>query len=209
MPAVLLAALMLWTGGCAGGSAKSDSLQIGAGLVKADTSGPITSEAVERLIALKIGETGANGQPVIRSLTLQSESGGTEVDLELNRPFSCHPGALVGTAVTVARLVMSSVYQHPGVANVKIVFYGTGDENDDQDKPAIRIAVSKTAAEAIDWVELSEDNIETLASEYWVEPTVLQNYHEYGSAPITDPAQLQRAAGDSGGAMASREEMTQ
>jgi len=202
-PAVLLAVFTLWSGGCSSGSAKSDPLQLGAGLVKTDTSGPVTSDAVERLIALKVGDKGADGEPVIRSLTVKTESGGTDVHLELNRPVSCHPGALVGTAVTVARLVMSSVYQHPDAGNVSIVFYGAGEGSDSQDTPAVRIAMTRASATAIDWVKLDEDNIGALATEYWVEPSVLQNYHDYGSAPIDDPALLEQAAGGSGDTLAT------
>ena len=189
-----LSLLALIASGCGGsGSAQTGSLDAGTGPATTKNKGPITQDLVQNLIKRKLGDAGVQGQPVIRTVTLTPESGGVTVNMELNRTASCHPGALVGTAVTMAQQVMSAEFLYPDVQKAQLILYGPSEDPKDKDKPAVRIVVTKDAAAKIDWFQFNEQTVAGLVSDYWVEPSVYANYQQYGSAPITDQEKLQAA----------------
>lgn len=190
------ATLGLVGSGCSdSGSAQNNPFDAGTGPITTKTKGPITQDVVEKLITRKLGDAGVQGQPVIRSVTLTPETGGTFVSMELNRTASCHPGALVGTSVTMAQQVMSAIFLYPDVSRTQLTLYGPTEDAKDKDKQAVRILVTKEAASKIDWFQFNESTVASLSSDFWVEPSVLANYQQFGSAPITDPAKLQAANG--------------
>lgn len=190
---VAVALLGFMVSGCGSSSAENNPFDAGTGPVTTKTKGPISENVIENLVTRKLGDAGIQGQPVIRSVTLTPEAGGTFVDMELNRTSSCHPGALVGTAVTMAQQVMSAVFLYPDVSRAQLTLYGTTEDAKDKDKQAVRILVTREAAAKIDWFQFSESTVASLSTEFWVEPGVLANFQQYGSAPITDPAKLQAA----------------
>jgi len=178
---------------CSDDSSSKNTFDIGTGALTTKTKDPISKEAIETLINRKLGDAGVQGQPVIRSITLTPEANGVYVNMELNRTSTCHAGALVGTAVTMAQQTMSAIFRYPDVGRVQLTLYGPTESAADKDKQAVRIMVTKDAAGKIDWFQFTEKTVPTLASEYWIEPAVLANFQQYGSAPITDPALLEQA----------------
>jgi hypothetical protein len=196
---LLTAATFVLAAGAVGCSDSSDdktsSFDIGTGPITNRAKDPISKELVENLVTRKLGDAGAQGQPVIRSITLTPEAGGMYLAIDLNRTASCHAGALVGTSVTMAQQVMSALFRYPDVSRVQMTLYGPTEEFQDKDKQAVRIMVTKESAAKIDWFQFKETTVASLASEYWIEPSVNQSYLQYGSAPITDPALLQEANG--------------
>jgi hypothetical protein len=186
-------ALALVAASCSESSDRTNSFDIGTGPITTLTKDPISKGTVESLVTRKLGDAGAQGQPVIRSVTLTPESDGTFLAIELNRTASCHPGALVGTAVTMSQQIMSAIFRYPDVARMQLTLYGPTENAADKDKQAVRIMITKEAAAKIDWFQFNEKTVAGLATEFWVEPTVLTNYQQYGSAPITDQSKLQEA----------------
>lgn len=190
----IVAAAALAGAGC-GDNGSTSAFDIGTGPVTVKAKDPISREAVETIVTHKLGDAGIQGQPVIRSVTLTPEGTGTFVSIDLNRTSSCHPGALVGTAVNMGQQVMSAVFRYPDVSKVQLTLYGITEEAKDKDTQAVKIMVTKDAANKIDWFQFKEETVGTLASEYWIEPSVLVNYQTYGSAAILDEALRQAANG--------------
>lgn len=192
----IAASLMIFTAaGCGSSAAEGNPFDVGTGPITTKAKGPISREVVQNLITRKLGDSGIQGQPVIRDVTLTPEAGGTFVSMELNRTASCHPGALVGTSVTMSQQVMSAVFLYPDVSRVQLTLYGPTEDVKDKDKQAVRILVTRDAAAKIDWFQFNESTVASLSSEFWVEPSVMANFQQYGSAPITDPTKLQAANG--------------
>lgn len=189
----LAAGLALGIAGCSDSSDKTGNADISTGPITTKAKDPISREAVETLVTRKLGDTALQGQPVIRSVTLTPEGSGKYVAIDLNRTASCHAGALVGTAIGMAQQIMSAAFRYPDVNRVALTLYGPTEDAVDKDKEAVRIMVTKDAAGKIDWFQFNENTVASLSSEYWVEPSVLANFQQYGSAPITDPALLQQA----------------
>jgi len=187
------AALALGIAGCSDSTESTNSFDIGTGPITNRAKEPISKDTVEKLVTRKLGDAGAQGLPVIRSVVLTPEGNGMYLAIDLNRTASCHAGALVGTAVTTAQQIMSALFRYPDVSRIQLTLYGPTEEAKDKDKQAIRIVVTKDAAAKIDWFQFKEATVASLATEYWVEPSVNQSYLQYGSAPITDPALLQQA----------------
>lgn len=188
------AALAIGVGGCSDNSSEStNSFDIGTGPITNRAKDPISRDAVEKLVTRKLGDAGVQGQPVIRSVVLTPEANGTSLTIDLNRTASCHSGALVGSAVTMAQQVMSALFRYPDVSQIQLTLYGPTEAAQDRDKQAVRIVVTKDAAAKIDWFQFKETTVASLATEYWIEPAVKENYLLYGSAVITDPALLQQA----------------
>lgn len=197
---LLLAAMALASAlvafGCSDSNDKTSAFDIGTGAITNKTKDPISKEAIETLVTRKLGDAGIAGQPVIRSLTLTPEAGGVFVNLELNRTASCHAGALVGTAVTMSQQVMSAVFRYPDVNRMQLSLYGTTEEAVDKDKLGVRVMVTKEAAAKIDWFQFKDTTVSTLATEFWVEPSIYANWQQFGAAPIADEAT--RAAANNG-----------
>ncbi len=191
--AAAAACLALVTFGCSDTTERTNSFDIGTGPITTKTKDPISREAVEKLVTRKLGDVGIAGQPVIRSLALAPEPGGVYVSIDLNRTASCHPGQLVGTAVTMAQQVMSAVFLYPDVGRMQLTLYGPTEDAKDKDTMAVRIMVNRESASKIDWFQFRDATVETLATEFWVEPTIYANWKQYGGAAITD-AQQQAAA---------------
>jgi len=182
--------------GCSDGNDKTNAFDIGTGAITTKTKEPISKEAVEALVTRKLGNAGVAGQPVIRAVTLTPEAGGVYVNLELNRTESCHAGALVGTAVTISQQVMSLVFRYPDVSRMQLSLYGTTEEAADKDKLGVRVMVTRETASNIDWFQFKDTTVSTLATEFWVEPSIYANWQQYGADPIADEAT--RAAANNG-----------
>lgn len=186
-------ALALAGAACSESSENNSSFDIGTGPITTKAKDPITKEAVQKLADRKLGDAGAAGQSVVRAITLTPEAAGTSVLIDLNRASSCHAGALVGTGISMAQQMMSAVFRYPDVSKVQVTLFGPTEAPEDLNKPAVRIMVTKDAAAKIDWFQFTEKTVTTLASEYWVEPCVYQNYQQYGGAVITDEGLLSEA----------------
>ncbi|MHB8792937.1 MAG: hypothetical protein ACYC6O_06320 [Thermoleophilia bacterium] len=193
LSAAVAVALVLMASSCSDEKESSNSFDIGTGPITATNKGPISKDVVEKLVARKLGDAGVAGQPVIRSITLTPGATGTDLAIDLNRTASCHSGALVGTAVTMAQQLMSAIFRYPDVSKISLTLYGPTEDLKDKDLPAVKIVVTKDAAAKIDWFQFSELTVGTLATEYWLEPCVEQSYKLYGGATITDPALLEQA----------------
>jgi hypothetical protein len=196
--AVMALATALTAFGCSDSNEKTSAFDIGTGAITNKTKEPISKEAIEALVTRKLGDAGVAGQPVIRSLNLTPEAGGVFVNIELNRTASCHAGALVGTAVTMSQQVMSAVFRYPDVSRMQLSLYGTTEDAADKDKLGVRVMVTKEAAAKIDWFQFKDTTASTLATEFWVEPTIYANWQQFGGAPIADEAT--RAAANNGAA---------
>jgi len=194
--AILASASTLVPLGCSDGNDKTNALDSGANTITTRTKDPVSKEAVEALVIRKLGESSAAGEPVIRSITLTPEADGVFVNLELNRTASCHAGALVGTAVSMSQQIMSALFRYPDVSRIQLSLYGTTESAADKDKVAVRVMVTKQAASKIDWFQFKDTTVTTLATEFWVEPSVYANWQQYGAAPIADEAT--RAAANNG-----------
>ena len=190
---VLTIAIVLTAFGCSDSNDKSGAFDIGTGPITTKAKDPITKEAVEALVTRKLGDAGNAGQPVIRSVTLTPDANGNYVNIELNRTASCHAGALVGTATNMSQQVMSALFRYPDVSRIQLSLYGTTEDLKDKDKLGVRILVNKDAASKIDWFQFKDTTVSTLASEFWVEPTIYANWQQYGGAPIADEATRQAA----------------
>ncbi|MFA5801128.1 MAG: hypothetical protein WC911_01490 [Thermoleophilia bacterium] len=193
---VALAAVSVLALGCSDNNDKASALNTDTGAITTKTKEPVSKQVVETLVTRKLGDAGAAGLPVIRSVTLTPEANGTFVNIELNRTESCHAGALVGTAVTMSQQVMSALFRYPDVSRVQMSLYGTTEAPADKDTQAVRVMVTKDAASKIDWFQFKDTTVSTLASEFWVEPMVYANWQQYGAAPIDDEAT--RAAANNG-----------
>lgn len=198
---LMLASLLTVTilAGCGGDTTerpKYEAVTGGSMTGPAKPKDPISKEAVEKIVTRKLGDAGIAGQPVLRQLTLTPEAGGTFVDIQLNRTASCHPGQLVGTAVSMSQNVMSAVFRYPDVARVQLTLFGTTESIEDKDKAAVRILVTKDVAANLDWFQFTDANVEKLAAEFWAEPGIYANWKVYGGGAITDEAQ--RAAANAG-----------
>jgi len=178
---------------CSENSENTSSFDVGTGPITTKAKEPITKETVQKLADRKLGDAGAAGQSVVRAITLTPDGAGTSVIIDLNRASSCHAGALVGTGISMAQQMMSAVFRYPDVSKVQVTLYGPTEAPEDLDKPAVRIVVTKDAATKIDWFQFTEKTAATLATEFWVEPCVYQNYQQYGGAVITDEGLLSQA----------------
>lgn len=188
LPAAALAAA-LFLSGC-GDTAEAPVYDIGTGSFTTKTSkGPVSQEAVDSIVKRKLGDTDLAGKPMVRSIAITPEEGGQHVEIEISRTSSCHPGQVVGTAVTAAQQIMSAVFRYDDVSSIRLGLYGTTEEPKDLDKLAVRIMVTKAGAAKIDWFQFNDQNVETLASEFWAEPEIYSNWKQYGGAAITDEAQ--------------------
>ncbi|MHB0866863.1 MAG: hypothetical protein ACYC6B_00305 [Thermoleophilia bacterium] len=154
---------------------------------------PVSQDVVEKIVSRKIGEEGNAGLPIIRQITLMPETGGTFVDIQLNRTSACHPGQLVGTAITMSQNVMSAVFRYTDVTRVQLTMFGTSESLADKDKAVARIMLTKETASTVDWFQFTDANVERLANEFWVEPTLYENWKQYGGGAITDQSQLNAA----------------
>jgi len=192
-----VSALTVIVSGC-GGTAERPTYDLGSGPITTKAKDPISQSAVEQIVTHKLGEAAAAGQPVIRQVTLTPEAGGVFVSIDLNRTSSCHPGALVGTAVTMAKNVMSALFLYPDVSKAQITLYGTTVDAANANKPAVRIMITKDSAAKVDWFQFSDTTVEKYSTEFWAEADIYANWKQYGGAAITDDAQ--KAAANSGAA---------
>ncbi|MHB1389765.1 MAG: hypothetical protein ACYCXF_00800 [Thermoleophilia bacterium] len=183
--------------GCGSGTSEKPTYDAIAGTATAlaPPKDPISKDAVVKIVTHKIGEEGIAGVPIIRQITLTPETGGTFVDIQLNRTASCHPGQLVGTAISMSQNVMSAIFRYTDVTRVQLTIFGTTDLAADKDKPVARILVTKKVASTIDWFQFDDAHVEKLATEFWVEPTIYENWKQYGGGTITNPSALKAANG--------------
>ena len=182
--------------GCGSSVPASADDQVNTGPLTITSKGPVNKEGIQATLDRQLGDAGIAGQPVTRSITLTPEAGGVFVDIQLNRTASCHPGQLVGTVVDITKHVMSSTFRYSDVSRVQISLYGPTELVQDKDKLAARVMVTKEQSTKIDWAAFTDQNAAQLSSEYWIEPSIYENWKKYGSAAITDPAQ--RAAANAG-----------
>ena len=84
---------------------------------------------------------------------------------------------------------MAALFLYPDVARVQVTIYGTTDDAADADKPATTVMVDKTTASKIDWFQFNDSTVETMATSFWADPVVYQNWKQYGGAELTDEAQ--------------------
>lgn len=185
---ILLAAL-LTIAGCGSSTTERPTYDVVTGPVTTKAKDPVSQDAVEKIVTRKLGDAGIAGQPVIRTITLTPEAGGVFADIQLNRTSSCHPGQLVGTAISMSQDVMSAIFRYPDVGRVQLTVFGTTEMPEDKDKPAARIMLTKAATANLDWFQFTNATVEKLSTEFWVEPNIYANWKQYGGAAITDEAQ--------------------
>lgn len=196
LPIITAAAVVFLTSGCSSSAEIPPPEQVDTSSPTTRAKGPITQEAVERMITRKMGNVGVNNQPLIRKVSLIPEADGIFVDIHVNRPPSCHLGIIVTYTVDMSKQFMSALFLYPDVAKVQLNLYGTTDEVADKDKLAARVVVNRASAEKIDWFNFNAQTAPQLATEYWIEPTIYGNWQQYGGEAITDPAL--RAAANAG-----------
>lgn len=180
---------MIMLSGCGDSTSAKPAVDVGTGPATVKAKDPISKEAVEKIVSRKLGDTAAAGEPMIRNLTLTPETNGVFVNIDLNRTTSCHPGALTGTTVTISQQVMAALFLYPDVSRVQVTIYGTTDAAADKDKAATTVMVDKATATNIDWFQFNDSTVEKLATSFWADPVVYQNWKQYGGAELTDEAQ--------------------
>ena len=199
IPAILLLAAAALSSGCGGETAEAPTYDTGTGSLTTRTSrGPISKEAVEKIVVHKLGDTDLAGKPMVRNLVVTPEGNGKHVELEISRTASCHPGQVVGIAVTAAQQIMSVVFRYDDVSSIRLSLYGPTDEPKDIDKLAVRISMTKASAEKIDWFQFNDSTVESVANEFWAEPAIYANWKQYGGGAITDASQRAAANAPAG-----------
>jgi len=96
---------------------------------------------------------------------------------------------------------MAALFLYPDVSKVQVTIYGTTDDPADKDKPATTVMVDKATASKIDWFQFNDSTVETMATSFWADPVVYQNWKQYGGAELTDEAQ--KAAANAAAASSS------
>lgn len=155
---------------------------------------PVTEDAVANMVTRKVGTIDYSGAPIIHYINVTPEADGKFVDIGVGRPPSCHPGQVVGYITEMSRGFMSSLFLYPDVARVQVTLFGTTEEAATKDETAARALMTKAdAAKVTDWFAFTENTISEMATDYWVEPQIYENWQKFGSSTITDPSLLEEA----------------
>lgn len=138
----------------------------------------LTEDWLASRAASKIGS--AN---LLRKVTITDTGGDKQVLIEVDRPEVCHDGAVVGTVAVFAQNMMGILYKkYPEVANVEIVMYGI-EQGVVSDEVAMKIAVNRESAQAIDWFSFDETNMFQLATSYYMHPKIEESFRLEGALP--------------------------
>lgn len=136
---------------------------------------PLTPELLYEMAVRRIGD--AN---LVRTATVTGEGSNKIVAFEVIRPSVCHDGAVVGTVATFSQKTMSSLFKYPEVARVDVTLYGTTEDASSNNEIAVKVTVDRSAAAKIDWFALSDVNLASQATSFYIDPRVQANWQVEG-----------------------------
>ena len=186
---LLTGVLLLLAAGC-GSSTENISTAPTFGAYTATTSGPINKDGVVQLITTNLGKTTEGGGPLIRDVSVTPAAGGIAIKMDINRtpcteigtePF-CNSGQLPSIAVEASTYLMVSLFRYDNVASAELDLYGTSLQPQDADKLAVKVVFTRDAANKVDWSKVTTKNVTQFASDYWVDPSVVQSEKDLAAA---------------------------
>lgn len=138
----------------------------------------LTEEWLASRAANKIGSAS-----LVRGVSITGNGADKEIKIEVDRPEVCHDGAVVGTIAVFAQNMLGILFkQYPEVSNVEIIMYGP-EQGVVSDEVAMRISMSREAAQGIDWFSFDESNMLQLVSDYYMHPRIEESYRLEGALP--------------------------
>lgn len=132
---------------------------------------PLTEELVMDTAAKRIGDEG-----LVRYATITQEGDGKVIKIGLTRPAMCHDGALVGTVAGFAQKTISAFFKYEEVTRVEVAMFGTTSDTPPNDELALEIIVDRAANDRIDWFAFDDTTMPQLATSYFVDPRIQENW---------------------------------
>lgn len=148
-----------------------------------------TDEYTRQLAARRIGDPA-----LVRTAMVTNDGGGKFVKVEVNRPYTCHDGAVVGEVALFTQQVMGILFQDPAVKQIDITMFGSTLAPEDKDKVAMTVMVTRETADTIDWFTFDHTNMLKLVSSFYLDPIIEQSYINEGG----DPGLYQQTGGENG-----------